>query len=161
MQILMRINRITWQFRTRLIVAYFSLFAAIGFSFFIPFLFGNAIDSMVIVNEEKKIIGRDVATNTLVWFAVALLAASIARGFFDFARTYMTDSLSQFVAYDLRNRFYDKLQHLSFAYHDREHTGDLMSKATADVEAIRRLRQHGTGPFLRGVCPDHRIGGHP
>ena len=143
MQILMRINRITWQFRTRLIVAYFSLFAAIGFSFFIPFLFGNAIDSMVIVNQEKKIIGRDVATNTLVWFAVALLAASIARGFFDFARTYMTDSLSQFVAYDLRNRFYDKLQHLSFAYHDREHTGDLMSKATADVEAIRRYVNMG------------------
>ena len=143
MQTLMRINRITWQFRTRLIVAYFSLFAAIGFSFFIPFIFGNAIDSMVIVTEEKKIIGRDFATNTLVWFAVALLAASIARGFFDFARTYMTDSLSQFVAYDLRNRFYDKLQHLSFAYHDREHTGDLMSKATADVEAIRRYVNMG------------------
>ena len=143
MQTLMRINRITWQFRTRLIVAYFSLFAAIGFSFFIPFIFGNAIDSMVIVTEEKKIIGRDFTTNTLVWFAVALLAASIARGFFDFARTYMTDSLSQFVAYDLRNRFYDKLQHLSFAYHDREHTGDLMSKATADVEAIRRYVNMG------------------
>ncbi len=143
MQTLMRINRITWQFRTRLIVAYFSLFAAIGFSFFIPFIFGNAIDSMVIVTDQKKIIGRDFATNTLVWFAVALLAASIARGFFDFARTYMTDSLSQFVAYDLRNRFYDKLQHLSFAYHDREHTGDLMSKATADVEAIRRYVNMG------------------
>ena len=81
MQTLMRINRITWQFRTRLIVAYFSLFAAIGFSFFIPFIFGNAIDSMVIVTDQKKIIGRDFAPNTLVWFAVALLAASIARDF--------------------------------------------------------------------------------
>ena len=39
--------------------------------------------------------------------------------------------------------FYDKLQHMSFAYHDREHTGDLMSKATADVEAIRRYVNMG------------------
>jgi ATP-binding cassette subfamily B protein len=47
------------------------------------------------------------------------------------------------VSYDIRNRFYDKLQHLSFAYHDKEHTGDLMSKATADVEAIRRFVNMG------------------
>ena len=65
------------------------------------------------------------------------------RGFLDFARTYATDSLSQKVSYEIRNRFYDKLQHLSFAYHDKEHTGDLMSKATADVEAIRRFVNMG------------------
>ncbi len=144
MQILMRINRITWQFRTRLIVAYFSLFAAIGFSFLIPILFGRAIDSLVIYDAvAKAVVPQDPATRTLVYFAAALLAASLARGIFDFGRTYTTDSLSQFVAYDLRNRFYDKLQHLSFAYHDREHTGDLMSKATADVEAIRRYVNMG------------------
>ena len=61
------------------------------------------------------------------------------RGVADFARTYTTDSLSQKVAYDLRNLLYDKLQHLSFAFHDSEHTGNLMSKATADVEQIRRF----------------------
>ena len=144
MQILMRINRITWQFRTRLIVAYFSLFAAIGFSFLIPILFGRAIDSLVIYDVAiKTVVPQDPATRTLVYFAVALLAASLARGIFDFGRTYTTDSLSQYVAYDLRNSFYDKLQHLSFAYHDREHTGDLMSKATADVEAIRRYVNMG------------------
>ena len=61
------------------------------------------------------------------------------RGVADLARTYTTDSLSQKVAYDLRNLLYDKLQHLSFAFHDSEHTGNLMSKATADVEQIRRF----------------------
>ncbi|CAI8030906.1 Uncharacterized ABC transporter ATP-binding protein YknU [Geodia barretti] len=65
------------------------------------------------------------------------------RGFFDFARTYTTDSLSQFVTYDFRNQIYDKLQHVSFAYHDKEHTGNLMSKATADVEAVRRFVNMG------------------
>jgi ATP-binding cassette subfamily B protein len=72
-----------------------------------------------------------------------LLGASLCRGVCDFARTYTTDSLSQKVSYVLRNRFYDKLQHMSFAYHDKEHTGDLMSKATADVEAVRRYVNMG------------------
>ena len=144
MQILIRINRITWQFRTRLILAYLTCFAAIGFSFLIPILFGRAIDSLVVYDAAaEKILPQAVDTDTLVIFAVILLGASLARGIFDFARTYTTDSLSQFVTYDLRNRFYDKLQNLSFAYHDREHTGDLMSKATADVEAIRRYVNMG------------------
>ena len=67
----------------------------------------------------------------------------MVRGFLDFARTYAVDSLSQLVSYDFRNQLYDKLQHLSFAYHDKEHTGNLMSKATADVEAVRRFVNMG------------------
>ena len=144
MDILLRINQITWQFRTRLIIAYATVAASVGFSLLIPTLFGRAVDSMVgRQGEEGPFVWLDPATETLVWFAVGLLAASLCRGAFDFARTYTTDSLSQKVSYVLRNRFYNKLQHMSFAYHDREHTGDLMSKATADVEAIRRYVNMG------------------
>ena len=139
MDILIRINLIAWQFRTRLILAYVTFAIAVGFSLFIPFLFGRAIDTIVSFDDVTNTFqGNNPETGTLVWLAVGLLAASMARGLFDFARTYTTDSLSQKVSYVLRNRFYDKLQHMSFAYHDKEHTGDLMSKATADVEAIRR-----------------------
>ena len=142
MQILIRITKITWQFRTRLILAYLSFFAAVGVSLLIPQIFGEAIDKLVAVGRDGAY-ATSVATNTLLWFALALLGASLLRGFMDFARTYCTDSLSQKVSYVIRNQFYDKLQHLSFAYHDKEHTGDLMSKATADVEAIRRFVNMG------------------
>ena len=135
MQILVRITKIAWQFRARLILAYLSFLAAIGVSLLIPHIFGEAIDLLVS--------GESVSTRTLTYFALALLGASLVRGFLDFARTYCTDSLSQKVSYEIRNRFYDKLQHLSFAYHDKEHTGELMSKATADVEAIRRFVNMG------------------
>ena len=139
MDILIRINKIAWLFRSRLILAYVTFAIAIGFSLFIPYLFGQAIDTLVGYDEASETFqGKSPATSSLVWLAVGLLAASICRGVFDFARTYTTDSLSQKVTYVLRNQFYNKLQHMSFAYHDREHTGDLMSKATADVEAIRR-----------------------
>ena len=144
MDILLRINSITWQFRTRLILAYVTVALSVGFSLFIPFLFGRAIDTLVWFDEvTETFYGKNPETETLVWLAVGLLAASLCRGAFDFARTYTTDSLSQKVSYVLRNLFYNKLQHMSFAYHDKEHTGDLMSKATADVEAIRRYVNMG------------------
>ena len=126
-----------WRYRSRLIVSYVTFLAAIGFSLLIPHLFGESIDKLVKFGGGG-IVGGDVSRGALTLLALAILGASLMRGFFDFARTYTTDSLSQFVAYDLRNSFYDKLQHLSFAYHDKEHTGNLMSKATADVEAVRR-----------------------
>ena len=142
MVILIRITKIAWQFRVRLILAYLSFIAAVGFSLLIPQLFGEAIDLLVAIDADG-VTGKAVSTQTLTYLALALLGASLLRGLMDFARTYTTDSLSQKVSYDLRNRFYDKLQHLSFAYHDKEHTGDLMSKATADVEAIRRFVNMG------------------
>ncbi|MCI0844725.1 MAG: ABC transporter ATP-binding protein, partial [Chloroflexi bacterium] len=131
-----------WQFRARLILAYLSFLGAVGVSLLIPHLFGEAIDLLVAV-DASGIAREPASTRTLTYFALGLLGASLVRGFLDFARTYCTDSLSQKVAYDIRNRFYDKLQHLSFAYHDTVHTGDLMSKATADVEAIRRFVNMG------------------
>ena len=143
MQILIRITRMAWRYRTRLILAYVSFFAAVGLSLAIPYLFGYSIDQLVSYNKEGGVSGKDVSRITLAVLAGAILAVSLARGFFDFARTYTVDSLSQIVSYDFRNQIYDKLQHLSFAYHDKEHTGNLMSKATADVEAVRRFVNMG------------------
>jgi ATP-binding cassette subfamily B protein len=142
MSTLVRITKIAWQFRLRLIFAYASFLLAVGVSLLIPQLFGEAIDLLVNVDEDG-IAGKSVETITLLFFALAILGASLLRGFLDFARTYCTDSLSQKVSYVFRNEFYNKLQHLSFAYHDKEHTGDLMSKATADVESVRRFVNMG------------------
>jgi len=127
-----------WHYRARLTLAYVTFFIAVGLSLLIPQILGEAIDKLVRV-DGGRILTADVGRRTLLFLALALLGASVLRGLFDFARTYATDSLSQMVAYDLRNRLYDKLQHLSFAYHDKEHTGNLMSKATSDVEAVRRF----------------------
>ena len=142
MSILLRITRMAYLYRTRLILAYLSFFIAIGFSLLIPWLFGKSIDTLLII-DKTEIIPLNPGNGELLLLASLLLAASIMRGFFDFARTYTTDSLSQLVTYDFRNQIYDKLQHVSFAYHDKEHTGNLMSKATADVEAIRRFVNMG------------------
>ena len=126
------------QHRSNLILAYVSFFAAIGFSLLVPRLFGDSIDQLVKIDGEQVVV-LAVEWSTLIMLALFLLGANLARGFSDFARTYASDALSHSVSFDLRNLLYDKLQQISFAYHDKEHTGNLMSKATSDVEAIRRF----------------------
>jgi ABC-type multidrug transport system fused ATPase/permease subunit len=129
-----------WRYRLRLILAYVSFFAAIGFALLVPHLFGASVDRLVRFDPvDGHVIPLAVDARTLALMALALLGASLMRGVADLARTYASDSLSQKVAFDLRNLLYDKLQHLSFAFHDGEHTGNLMSKATADVEQVRRF----------------------
>ena len=144
MQILLRITGMALRYRGRLGLAYLTFFASITFSMVVVWLLGESINRIVVTGEEGQFISLgDVERSTLLWLALALMGASIMRGVFDFARTYTTDSLSQKVAYDVRNDMYDKLQHLSFGFHDKEHTGNLMSKVTADIEAVRRFIMMG------------------
>ena len=140
MDILWRIIRMAARYPARLSLAYISALTAIGFSLALPWLFGGGIDLMVGQDEvTKRFFQKDFTIPALVVFGVGILGVSLGRGFCDFARTYTTESLSQKVSFDCRNLLYDKLQNVSFAFHDREHTGDLMSRATADVEAMRRF----------------------
>jgi ATP-binding cassette subfamily B protein len=144
MHILSRITNMAWHYRARLVLAYLSFFAAIAFSLLVPRLFGASIDRLVRFDPgARRVIPLAVEPTTLALMALALVGASLMRGLSEFARTYTSESLSQQVAYDLRNLLYDKLQYLSFAFHDTEHTGNLMSKATADVEAVRRFVNMG------------------
>ena len=140
MAVLGRIIRMAAKYPLRLILAYVTALAAIGFSLALPYLFGQGIDLMVGQDADtKQFFQRNFVIAELSLFGVGILAVSLGRGFCDFGRTYTTESLSQKVSFDCRNLLYDKLQNVSFAFHDREHTGDLMSRATADVEAMRRF----------------------
>ncbi len=147
MRILLRITGIAWHYKKRLILAYLTIFIAVGFSLLVPQIVGEFIDRLVLF-EDGEFTPLEASRSTLVLLALALLGASLMRGLFDFARTYLTDSLSQKVAYNVRNQMYDKFQHLSFAFHDKEHTGNLMSKVTADVENVRRFIMLG---LVRGL----------
>ncbi|MER3458096.1 MAG: hypothetical protein C4309_05185, partial [Chloroflexota bacterium] len=70
----------------------------------------------------------------LIVAAGAILAASILRGLFTFGQSYLGEWLSQHVAFDIRNAIYERLQRLSYAYHDKAQIGQIMSRATQDVE---------------------------
>lgn len=77
------------------------------------------------------------APATLVTAAIAVVLFAVFRGLFSFLQAYWAERNSQSLAYDLRNDLFAKIQRLSFSYHDRNQTGQLMIRATDDVEKVR------------------------
>ena len=107
------------------------------FAIALPQLLIWAIDSGLGVDVVDGITTVDVDESLLLVAALALLGAALMRGLFQFVQSYLGESVAQAVAYDLRTKLYDRLQSLSFAYHDDAETGQIMSRATQDVEAVR------------------------
>ncbi len=77
------------------------------------------------------------APNVLVISAIAIVVFAIFRGLFSFLQAYWAERNSQMIAYDMRNDLFAKIQRLSFSYHDRNQTGQLMIRATDDIEKVR------------------------
>jgi ATP-binding cassette subfamily B multidrug efflux pump len=77
------------------------------------------------------------APQALIWAIVAIVIFAALRGVFAFLQAFWGEKNSQTVAYDLRNDLYAKIQSLSFSYHDANQTGQLMIRATDDIEKVR------------------------
>jgi len=77
------------------------------------------------------------APHDLIVGGIVLVVFGIIFGVFAFLQAYWAEKNSQAVAYDLRNDLFAKIQRLSFSYHDRNQTGQLMIRATDDVEKVR------------------------
>ncbi len=113
-----------WQW---LLLAFICLVATTAFGLAVPWMLGEAIDTVVSSGERSF----------LILAAGIVIGASVLKGVFAYGYRYLSEVLSQKTCYDIRNALYDRLQRLSFAYHDGSHTGQLMSRATVDVEAVR------------------------
>jgi ATP-binding cassette, subfamily B, multidrug efflux pump len=99
----------------------------------IPRLLGQAIDQA----QNVLTLAGDGAQQALVWTAVTLLAVSVARGFFTLVQNYYSESVGHHVGYELRLAFYEKVQRLPYAYHDRVHSGDLITLGLLDLDGLR------------------------
>ena len=77
------------------------------------------------------------AERALISAGGLILVFAIIRGLFSFTQAYMGERASQSVSFDFRNELFAKIQRLSFSYHDRHRTGQLMIRATDDVEKVR------------------------
>jgi len=96
-------------------------------------------DSAMTFDQLKAALEADVtnAPRALTTALVAIVIFAILRGLFSFLQAFWAEKNSQSVAYDLRNDLYAKIQQLSFSYHDKNQTGQLMIRATDDVEKVR------------------------
>lgn len=94
---------------------------------------------------------RDGAPNTILTAALLIVGFSVVRGLFAFLSAYWAEKNSQGVAFDMRNDLFAKIQNLSFSYHDQNRTGQLMIRATDDVEKVRLFIGQGLVQLLGAV----------
>lgn len=99
-----------------------------------PLIVGSAIDGL-----------RDqLSTTTLLEYAALLLGVTLFKGIFHFLQRVILVAVSRRVEFDLRQRFYGHLQKLDSGFFSSHPIGDLMARATNDLEAVRQL----SGPAI-------------
>ncbi len=133
----------------RLLAAAYAATAGAAVSYlFLPKVIGYAVDEVVSAVQTGEVAG-----GVILAAAGSIVGLSAARGVMSFGQAYFSESLAQRVAYRLRNRFYDHVQHMSFGFHDRQHTGNLMSRAISDVESLRMFVSMGMvrTPYFVGL----------
>lgn len=118
----------------RVVGAYIVLLTTTGVSLLIPQFIRWIID--------RGIKSGDV--RFLVWSVAGLLGITLVKGILTFWMGRWSEIVSQSVAHDLRAAIHTKLTELSFGYHDRTETGQLLSRAMQDVERIRFLTGRAT-----------------
>ncbi len=110
----------------------------IGYTAVISVTLLNLLIPQVIANAIDKGLAEGEAA-ALFRAGGIILAIAVVRGLAAFGQRFYGDWLTHRVAYDLRNRFYNSVQYLPFSFHDRSHTGDMMSRATSDVTETERF----------------------
>jgi ATP-binding cassette subfamily B protein len=91
----------------------------------------------------KLTLTKTNAPHDLIVAGIALVIFAIVNGVFAFLQAYWAEKNSQSIAFDMRNDLFAKIQRLSFSYHDRNQTGQLMIRATDDVEKVRLFLGQG------------------
>jgi ABC-type multidrug transport system fused ATPase/permease subunit len=135
LSIYVRLWKLVLNYRARVTLAWLCVFGSAAFQLISPRLVTWAIDQGITKAQSQRYL--------LVIAAAAIFGAAAFRSLAQYGRQYWGQVLGQNVAYDLRNSIYNRLQRLSFAYHDSHQTGQLMSRATQDVEAVQQFVQMG------------------
>ena len=140
-QVLRRVYGYLRPYRTYMIGAYAALLLVLGMGILIPLFIRWIIDTGI---EGGQV-------HVLTWSAAALLAMTVLKGILNYYIGLFTEKASQNVAFDLRNELQRKLTQLSFSFHDKSETGELLSRAVQDVERVRFLTGRATLRIVEGV----------
>ncbi len=153
MKYLLRLVHYLRPYKWQLLLAWVCVLVAGAFVMISPLAIRYAIDFGLKPVEEAyqtssgetryRLIGLDGNERLLVFAGLGVILFAVGRGIAAFGQQFLGESIGQRVAYDIRNDIYNNLQRLSYAYHDKVESGQVMSRATQDVEAIRMFINMG------------------
>ncbi len=136
---LIRITRMTMRHPWLVAAAIVATFVAASLQLAIPRLLGRAVDQ-----TQGVLTSSSASAESALWTtAGTLLAVAVLRGLFTMMQNYFGESVGHQIGYELRLAVYEKLQNLSFSYHDHAHSGDLITLGILDVDGVRMFFSTG------------------
>ena len=105
------------------------VFLTNGIWILFPLVIGRAADDL----------HEGVTRHKLLVYAALLLAIALTKGIFQFLTRWVVIGISRDIEFDLRNDLFASLERLSYSYYQRHRTGDIMARATNDLNAVRML----------------------
>lgn len=79
----------------------------------------------------------------MFWAGALIVGLGVVRGLMGYLARFYGERLSHHIAYDIRNEVYNKVQNLSFSYHNQSHTGTIITRAISDVDEMQRYYAFG------------------
>src|SRR4029078_9732638 len=122
------------------IAAYGALVLATLAQLAVPQLVQNMIDA---ITQGTAAANPAIGEALLINAALLIVLFAVIRGIFSFVQAFMAEKTSHGLAFDLRNEIFSKVTRSSFSYYDQNQTGQLMIRATDDVERVRMFIAQG------------------
>lgn len=139
-KVLGRVVGLASPYRLRLLAAMLATLGGALASLALPGVLGRAVDQ---AHALALAGGSAQAWRPLAITAGLTTLLGVARGVLQMTAGYQGEALGQHIGYDLRLAFFHKLQQLGFDYHDRVHTGELISRGMLDLEGVRGFTELG------------------
>jgi len=117
------------RYRWSYIAGTFCVLLTNGIWILFPLVLGRAADDL----------HEGVTRQKLLLYAGILLGIAVTKGIFQFLTRWIVIGISRDVEFDLRNDLFARLESLSYSYYQRHRTGDIMARATNDLNAVRML----------------------
>ena len=130
--VLIRIVKMCFKYKRLIILGFTGVIGLVGSQLWLPYLLGTSVD-----RAYEKISTNSNDFSILWILASFIILVSILRGIFAFMLQYNGEKIANGISADLRNIFHNKLQSQTYKYHDRIHTGNLMSRGILDIEGVK------------------------
>lgn len=141
MRALRKLSGVLQKYRLQVLLALLTTLGLTAASLAIPRIIQQVIDTGL----------AQINRGFLLWAALAIAALGLVTSVLTYINQYLSEWVAAHIGYDLRNRLYDHIQHLSFSYHDHAQTGQLISRCIEDVRAVERFTGLGIVEMVRLV----------
>lgn len=141
MKHLIRIRAFLKPYLWQILATLLMLFVMTGLGLVVPRIIQSVIDQGLARGQ----------TRYLIRSALLLLGLGLGSAILNLGNRYLSEWIAARVGYDLRNRMYDHIQYLPFAYHDHAQSGQLISRCIEDVRAIERFAGGAVADLVRFV----------